>query len=68
LFIRLACPVNLAILSVGESWRRLQLPVRDYFSTILPELAGLPTRCLPDLTPTGVGWAAFMNPSDEGVE
>jgi len=25
--------------------------VRDYFSTILPGLADLPTRCLPDLTP-----------------
>ncbi len=25
-----------AILSVVESWRRLRVPVRDYFSTILP--------------------------------
>ena len=40
-----------AILSVVESCRRLQVPVRDYFSTILPGLADLPIRRLPDLTP-----------------
>jgi hypothetical protein len=40
-----------AILSVVESGRRLRVPVRDYFSTILPGLADLPIRCLPDLTP-----------------
>ena len=40
-----------AILSVVESCRRLKVPVRDYFSTILPGLADLPIRCLPDLTP-----------------
>jgi Transposase IS66 family len=41
---------------VVESCRRLQVPVRNYFSTILPGLADLPIRCLPDLTP-GV-WVA----------
>jgi hypothetical protein len=40
-----------AILSVVESCRRLQVPVRDYFPTILPGLADFPIRCLPDLTP-----------------
>ena len=40
-----------AILSVVESCRRLQVPVRDYFPTILPGLADLPIRCLSDLTP-----------------
>ena len=46
-----AGPKVAAILSVVESCRRLKLPVRDYFSTILPGLADLPIRCLPDLTP-----------------
>ncbi len=40
-----------AILSVVESCRRLKVSVRDYFSTILPGLADLRIRCLPDLTP-----------------
>ena len=47
----LAGPKVAAILSVVESCRRMQVPVRDYFSTILPGLADLPIRCLPDLTP-----------------
>ena len=51
-----AGPKVAAILSVLESCRRLQVPVRDYFSTILPGLADLPIRCLPDLTPAV--WAA----------
>ncbi len=46
-----AGPKVAAILSVVESCRRLQVPVRDYFSTILPGIADLPIRCLPDLTP-----------------
>jgi transposase len=46
-----AGPKVAAILSVVESCRRLQVPVRDYFSTILPGLADLPIRCLPDFTP-----------------
>jgi transposase len=46
-----AGPKVAAILSVVESCRRLQVPVRDYFSMILPGLADLPIRCLPDLTP-----------------
>jgi transposase len=51
-----AGPKVAAILSVVESCRRLQVPVRDYFSTILPGLADLPIRRLPDLTPAV--WAA----------
>jgi transposase len=47
----LAGPKVAAILSVVESCHRLQVPVRDYFSTILPGLADLPIRGLPDLTP-----------------
>src|SRR6202049_1762920 len=46
-----AGPKVAAILSVVESCRRLKVPVRDYFSTILPGLADLPIRRLPDLTP-----------------
>jgi transposase len=46
-----AGPKVAAILSVVESCRRLKFPVRDYFSAILPGLADLPIRCLPDLTP-----------------
>jgi hypothetical protein len=52
----LAGPKVAAILSVVESCRRLQVPVRDYFSTILPDFADLPIRCIPDLTPAG--WVA----------
>jgi transposase len=51
-----AGPKVAAILSVVESCRRLHVPVRDYFSTILPGLADLPIRRLPDLTPAV--WAA----------
>ena len=50
-----AGPKIAAILSVVESCRRLQVPARDYFSTILPGLADLPIRCLSDLTPRCVG-------------
>ncbi len=51
-----AGPKVAAILSVVESCRRLKVPVRNYFFAILPGLADLPIRCLPDLTPAG--WAA----------
>ena len=46
-----AGPKVAAILSIVETCRRLQVPVRDYFSSILPGLADLPIRCLPGLTP-----------------
>jgi hypothetical protein len=48
---RQAGPKIAAIFSVVESCRRLQVPVRNYFSTVLPGLADLPIRCLPDLSP-----------------
>jgi transposase len=47
----IAGPKVAAIFSVVESCRRLKVPVRDYFSAILPGLADLPISCLPDLTP-----------------
>ena len=51
----LAGPKVAAILSVVESCRRLKVPVREYFFAVLPGLADLPIRCLPDLTPRCVG-------------
>ncbi len=51
-----AGPKVATILSVVESCRRLQVPVCDYISAILPGLADLPIRCLPDLTPAA--WVA----------
>jgi hypothetical protein len=44
-------PKIAAILSVVESCRRLKISVRDYLASILPGLADLPIRRLPDLTP-----------------
>jgi transposase len=61
-----AGPKVAAILSVVETCRRLQVPARGYFSTILPGLADLPIRCLPDLTPAA--WMAFMSLIDGGEE
>ena len=46
-----AGPKVAAILSVVESCRRLQVPVRDYFAAVLPGFANLPIQRLPDLTP-----------------
>jgi hypothetical protein len=46
-----AGPKIAAILSVVESCRRLKISVRDYLASILPGLADLPIRHLPDLTP-----------------
>jgi hypothetical protein len=46
-----AGPKVAAILSVVESCRRLQVRVRDYLAAVLPGLADLPIRCLPELTP-----------------
>ena len=51
-----AGPKVAAILSVVESCRRLQVSVRDYFSTILPGLADVTIQHLPDLTPAA--WVA----------
>ena len=52
-----AGPMVAAILSVVESCRRLKVPVRHYFSAILPGLADLPIQRLPELTPAA--WVAL---------
>jgi transposase len=54
-----AGPKVAAILSVVESCRRLKVPVRDYFSAILPGLAGLPIQRLPNVTPSA--WVAHYS-------
>jgi hypothetical protein len=51
-----AGPKVAAILSVIESCRRLNLPVRQYLSSILPGLANLPIQRLGQCTPAA--WAA----------
>ncbi len=51
-----AGPKVAAILSVVESCRRLKLSVRDYLVSVLPGLADLPIRRLPELTPNA--WAS----------
>jgi len=51
-----AGPKVAAILSVVESCRRLKLRVRDYLAALLPGLADIPIRRLPDLTPAA--WVA----------
>ena len=56
-----------ATLSVVESCCRLQVPVRDYFSAILPGLSDLPIRCLPDLTPAVWVTRHSWNSSDLGI-
>jgi hypothetical protein len=61
-----AGPKAAAILSVVESCRRLQVPVRDYFSTVLPGLADLPIRCFQTLLHC-VGRPAFIDASDRGI-
>ena len=51
-----AGPRIAAILSIVETCRRLQLPIRDYLAAILPGLADLPVSRVAELTPTA--WAA----------
>ena len=51
-----AGPRVAAILSVIESCRRLQVPVRDYLAAILPGLANTPIQHVAGLTPAA--WAA----------
>ena len=50
-----AGPKVAAILSVVESCRRLKIPVRDYLTAVLPGLADVTIRRLPELTPSA--WA-----------
>jgi hypothetical protein len=51
-----AGPRVAAILSIVETCRRLNIPVRDYLAAILPGLANSSIQRLPELTPTA--WAA----------
>jgi transposase len=51
-----AGPKVAAILSVVESCRRLQLPLREYLASVLPGLAKLSVRLVSDFTPAA--WAA----------
>lgn len=51
-----AGPRIAAILSIVETCRRLQLPIRDYLAAILPGLADLPVSWVAELIPTA--WAA----------
>jgi transposase len=51
-----AGPKVAAILSVVQTCRRLKLSVRDYLAAILPGLADVTIRRLPDLTPAA--WVA----------
>jgi transposase len=51
-----AGPKVAAILTVVETCRRLELPLREYLASILPGLANLPVQQVSQLTP--VAWAA----------
>jgi transposase len=54
-----AGPKIAAILSIVESCRRLKLPVRDYLAAVLPGLASVPIRRLPELTPAALATQRF---------
>ena len=51
-----AGPKVAAILSVVESCRRLDIPVREYLGAVLPGLAEMNIQRLAELTPAA--WAA----------
>jgi transposase len=53
-----AGPKVAAILSIVETCRRINIPVRDYLAAVLPGLANMSIQCLAQLTPTA--WA-FRN-------
>ena len=57
-----AGPKIAAILSVVESCRRMNIPVREYLAAVLPGLNNLSIQCLPGLTPTA--WAAKQSRPD----
>ncbi len=50
-----AGPKVAAILSVVETCRRMNIPVREYLAAVLPGLAETPIHRLPQLTP--IAWA-----------
>jgi transposase len=47
-----AGPKVAAIISIVETCRRTNIPVRDYLAAVLPGLANIPIHRLPQLTPT----------------
>jgi transposase len=51
-----AGPKVAAILSVVETCRRLEVPVREYLAAVLPGLASVSIQKMPELTPAA--WAA----------
>jgi hypothetical protein len=51
----MAYPRIAAILSIVETCRRLQIPIRDYLASILSGLVELPISRVAELTPTA--WA-----------
>jgi transposase len=51
-----AGPKVAAILSIVESCRRMQIPLRDYLGAVLPGLAEVSIQRLAELTPAA--WAA----------
>jgi transposase len=51
-----AGPRVAAIVSVVETCRRLKIPIRDYFGSILPGLANFPINRIAELTPAA--WLA----------
>jgi transposase len=50
-----AGPRVAAIVSIVETCRRLEIPVRVYLSSILPGLAGFPINRIAEITPSA--WA-----------
>ncbi len=54
-----AGPKVAAILSIMESCRRMNVPVREYLAAVLPGLSNLSIQKLAELTPTA--WAAKHN-------
>ncbi len=51
-----AGPKVAAILSVAETCKRLEIPVREYLAAVLPGLADVSIQKIPELTPAA--WAA----------
>jgi hypothetical protein len=51
-----AGPRVAAIVSIVETCRRLNIPVREYLGSVLPGLANFPINRIAELTP--VAWAA----------
>ncbi|MCL4794298.1 MAG: hypothetical protein KJZ84_07040, partial [Bryobacteraceae bacterium] len=51
-----AGPKVAAILSVVETCKRVEIPVREYLAAVLPGLADVKIQKIPELTPAA--WAA----------